>query len=64
VRTAQDHEIIGVAHEAVAGLCQTLVETVENDVSEEGTDYSPNNGANFVVLDLIHLDLAEFGKLH
>ena len=56
VRTAQDHEIIGVAHEAVAGLCQTLVETVENDVSEEGTDDAAlrSAGSGGVKLESLH----------
>ena len=38
VRATQDHEIIGIAHEAEAGLCQTLVEAVEDDVGEQRTD--------------------------
>ncbi len=35
VRAAQDHEIVGVAHEAQAGLCQALVEQVEDDVRQK-----------------------------
>ncbi|HLA07662.1 MAG TPA: hypothetical protein VJ022_09480 [Anaerolineales bacterium] len=53
VRATQDHEIIGIAHEAEAGLCQTLVEAVEDDVGEQGTDYSPNNVAKKVIEFLI-----------
>ena len=64
VRATQDHEIIGIAHEAEAGLCQTLVEAVEDDVGEQGTDYSPNNVANFAQWSLIRLDLEVFEKQH
>lgn len=35
VRAAQDHEIIGIAHEAEAGLCQALVEAVKSDVRQK-----------------------------
>jgi len=35
VRTAQDHEIVGVTHEAQARLCQTLVEQVEDNIRQE-----------------------------
>jgi len=35
VRTAQDHEIIGITHKAKAGLCQALVKQVEDDIRQE-----------------------------
>lgn len=35
VRAAQDHEIVGIAHEAQARLCQTMVEAVKNDIRQE-----------------------------
>ena len=34
-RAAQDHEIIGIAHEAEARLCQTLVEFVEDNIRQK-----------------------------
>jgi len=35
VATAQDHEIVGIAHEAVASECHSLVKQVQDDVCQE-----------------------------
>lgn len=56
VRAAQDHEIVGVTHEAEARLCQTLVETVKDDVRQERRNNSAlgSAGSGGVELEPLH----------
>src|SRR5882724_8058875 len=36
LRLAQDHEIVGITHEAKAGVVELPVEAVESDIGEQG----------------------------
>ncbi len=41
----QNHEVIGITHEAKAALVELPVQIVEDDVGQQGTDDPPLGGA-------------------
>ena len=37
----QDHEVVGVAHEAEAGVVERPIEAIESDIGEKGGNDTP-----------------------
>src|SRR5262249_8116000 len=47
LRLAQDHEVVGITHEAKAGVVELPVETVQSDVGQQGGEHPSNQLAKW-----------------